>query len=71
MCVYGHMLKKIRVGRSEIIFLKFFFIFYNCIDVGWHLECISSFGEWHLTHFYQNNDPLDIKNYIGMQKYGI
>ena len=27
MCVYGHMLKKIRVGRSEIIlFLILFFI---------------------------------------------
>ena len=27
MCVYCHMLKKIRVGRSEILF--FYFIFYN------------------------------------------
>ena len=69
MCVYCHMLKKIRVGRSEIIFLVNF-IFYNWIDVGWHLECISTFEEWHLSHFCQNNDPLDImiKNYIGMQK---
>ena len=24
MCVYCHMLKKIRVGRSEIYFFKFF-----------------------------------------------
>ena len=24
-----------------------------------------------LTRFCQNNDPLDIKNYIGRQKYGI
>ena len=25
MCVYGHMLKKIRVGRSEIIFFLILF----------------------------------------------
>ena len=28
MCVYCHMLKKIRVGRSEIIFFFLNFIFY-------------------------------------------
>ena len=33
MCVYCHMLKKIRVGRSEIIFYYFLF-FYNWIGVG-------------------------------------
>ena len=27
MCVYCHMLKKIRVGRSEIIFFYFIFFF--------------------------------------------
>ena len=70
MCVYGHMLKKIRVGRSEIIFFLILF-FYNWIDVGLHLEYISTFEECHLTRFCQNNDPLDIKNYIGRQKYGI
>ena len=37
MCVYCHMLQKIRVGRSEIIFFLIIFIFYNWIDVGWHL----------------------------------
>ena len=42
--VYGHMLKKIRVGRSEIYFL-FNLIFYNKIDVGWHVECISTLEE--------------------------
>ena len=26
MCVYCHMLKKIRVGRSEILFFKFYFL---------------------------------------------
>ena len=69
MCVYRHMLKKIRVGRSVII-LTFFlnFIFYNLIDVGWHLERISTLEEWNLTRFCLNNDPLDIKNYIGRQK---
>ena len=67
MCVYCHMLKKIRVGRSEIISF-FSFIFYNWIHVGWHLECISTLEEWHLTRFCQTNNNLDIKNYIGRQK---
>ena len=67
MCVYCHMLKKIKVGRSEILFF-FFFIFYYWIDVGWHLEFISTLEEWHSTRFCQNNDPLDMKNYIGGQK---
>ena len=42
MCVYCHMLKKIRVGRSEILF---FLILFFIIDVGWHLECISTLEE--------------------------
>ena len=66
MCVYCHMLKKIRDGRSDFFF--FLIIFYNWNDVGWHLDCISTCKEWHLTSFYQKNDPLDIKNYIGKQK---
>ena len=61
------MLKKIRVGRSEIIFFLNF-IFYNWIYVGWYLEYISTLEEWHLTRFSQNNDPLDTKNHIGRQK---
>ena len=32
------------------------------------LECISTLEEWHLIRFCQNNDPLDIKNYIGREK---
>ena len=60
------MLKKIWVGRSEMIF--FLFIFYNKIDVGWNLESISTLEEWYLTPFCQNNDPLDLKNYIRRQK---
>ena len=63
MCVYCHMLKKITVGRSDIIF-----IFYNWIDVGWHLECISTLEERHFTHFCQNNVPLDIQIYIRKAK---
>ena len=43
-CVYGHMLKKIRVGRSEIFYFLNF-IFYNKIDVGWHLQCFSTLEE--------------------------
>ena len=61
------MLKKIRVGRSEMIFF-FNFIFYYRIDVGWHLEFISTLEEWHSNRFCQNNDPLDMKNYIEKQK---
>ena len=38
------------------------------IDVGWHVKCISTFEERHLPHFYQDNDHLDVKNYIGRQK---
>ena len=52
------------VGR-KYIFLNY--IFYNKIYVGWHLECISTLEEGYLTRFYQNNDPLDIKNYIQRQ----
>ena len=47
---------------AEIIF--FILFFYKWIDVGWHLECISTLQEWHLTRFSQNNDPPYIKNYI-------
>ena len=61
------MLKKIRVDRSEFFFFLNL-IFYNKIDVGWHLECFSTLEEWYLTRFCQNNDPLDIKNYIQRQK---
>ena len=53
------------VGR-KYIFINF--ILYNWIDVGWHLECISTLQKWHLTRFCLNNDPLDIKNYIRRQK---
>ena len=52
MCVYCHMLKKIKVGRSEI-YIFFNFIFYNWIDIGWYLECISTLEEWHVTCFCQ------------------
>ena len=64
------MRKKIKVGQSEIIFFLNL-IFYNWIDVGWRLECISTYEEWLLTRFCQNNDPLDVKNYIVRQIYGI
>ena len=47
------------------------FIFYHWIDVGWHLEFISTLEECHSTCFCQNNDPLDMKNYIERLKYGI
>ena len=50
MCVYCYMLKKIRFDRSKIIFC-FSFIFYNSTNVEWHLECISTLQEWHLSHF--------------------
>ena len=60
------MLKKISVGRSEFFFLILFF--YDKIDVWWHLECISTLEEGYLTRFCQNNDPLDIKNYIWRQE---
>ena len=68
MCVYGHILKKIRVGRSEVIFLNF--IFHNYWMAS-RMHFYIKFEEWHLTLFCQNNDPLDIKNYIGRQKKGI
>ena len=61
------MLKKIRVGRSEI-YIFWILFFYNKIDVGWHLECIYTLEEGYLTRFCQNNDPLDIKNYIRRQE---
>ena len=47
MCLLSHA-EKIRVGQSEIFFK---FIFYNWIDVGCDLECISTLEEWHLTRF--------------------
>ena len=49
-CVYGHMLKK-NLGRSVENNLFLNFIFYNKIDVGWHLESISRLEEWYLTRF--------------------
>ena len=62
MCVYCHMLKKIRVGRSEIFFFLILFFITKLNYWWWHLECITTLEEWHLTLFFcQNNDPLDIK----------
>ena len=57
------MLKKIRVGRSEIIF--FLILFFRTELM---LDGISTFQEWYLTGFCQNKYPLDIKIYIGRQK---
>ena len=55
-------LRTLFAWRGSILFC---FVFYNWIDVGWRLECISTLEEWHLNSFFQTNVPLDIKNYIG------
>ena len=55
------MLKKIRVGRSEIIFFLILF-FITGLILELHLECISTLEKCHLTHFCQNNSPFDTKN---------
>ena len=64
MCLLSHAEKNLGQSVRNI----FNFIFYTWIDIGWHLEFVSTLQEWHLTRFCQNNDPLDVKNYIGRQK---
>ena len=63
VCFQSHAKKYF--GSVGLKWFVFNFSFYNWIDVGWHLECISActLHEKHLAFTFQNNDY-----YIGRQK---
>ena len=44
---------RLRQGPFLRVVAQFCFVFYYWIDVGWHLECISTLEEWHLTLFFK------------------